>query len=170
MFEKEFFGSRTAAIPLMLGSLLLTLTQILATTWCNANSDVFGYYLDDSQRWHSCVYAMPGEWFFFYGAILLNILGALNLFAEAARTRDVWLATKTINLSRVVFSLSFLTINFMLEVLSRAWMRPSTESPFYFFFDNFWYLFPITLALLLVSGWSIQSRVELIFTLNKRRR
>lgn len=170
MFDYEFFASKNAAIMLMLGSLVLTLTQIIATTWCNANTNTFGYYQDDSQHWHACVYEMPGEWLFSNGAILLNAFGAISLFVDVVRTRETWLATKTINLSRVAFSASLLSINLMLEVLSHAWQRPSTSSPFYFFYDNFWYMFPVALALLLISSWSIVKKVELLFTLNKRKR
>ena len=170
MFEDDFFVSKNAAIMLLFGSLVFTLTQILATTWCNANTNTFGYYQDDSMQWHVCVYEMPGEWFFSNGAILLNAVGAISLCVDVVRTRSVWLATRTINLSRVAFSISLLSINFLLEILSHAWRRPSSDNPFHFFYDNFWYMFPVALTLLLISSWSIVKKVELLFTLNKRKR
>lgn len=170
MFEDKFFSTKNAGITLLLASLLLTLTQIIATTWCNANSEHFGYFIDDSQKWHVCVYEMPGDWFFYYGAILLTVWGLMSLVAETARTKNVWLETKTINLSRLVFSLSLVCINMLLENLSHAWQRPNTSSPLYLFFDTFWYLFPLALAGFVVSAWSIAYKVELIFTLNKRKR
>lgn len=170
MFDDEFFATKNAGIWLLVSSLVVTLTQILATTWCNANSDYFGYFIDETQQWHSCVYEMPGDWFFTYGALLLNTFGALNLCVEAMRTKNVWLETKTVNLSRIVFSLSLLSINLMLETLSRTWQRPGSTGILNFLFDYFWYLFPVALLLALASVWSIVNKVELIFTLNKRRR
>ena len=169
MGEYEYFTSRKFGLMLMVGSLILTLTQILATTWCNANSEYFGYFVDETQHWHVCVYEMPGDWLFRYGAIFLNGFGALNLFVEASRTRNIWQETKTINLSRTFFSLGLLSINFMLEILSRAW-KPGSTWIFGFVYNNFWYLFPVALTLFVVASWSIVSKVELIFTLNKRNR
>lgn len=170
MFEDQFFSSKNFGISLLLASLSLTLSQIIATTWCNANTDNFGYFIDDAQRWHSCVYEMPGDWLFRYGAALLTGWGAVSLLFEVSRTRATWLQTKTINISRLFFSLSLLSINLLLENLSQAWMRPSTNWPLYVFFDNFWYLFPTALGVFIVTAWSIANKVELIFTLNKRQR
>jgi hypothetical protein len=62
------------------------------------------------------------------------------------------------------------SVNGLLEILNSAWLRPETTGLLYFFYDNFFYFFPAALALVVVSSWSIHNRVELLFTLNKRKR
>jgi phosphotransferase system glucose/maltose/N-acetylglucosamine-specific IIC component len=112
---------------------------------------------------------MPGSWIFRYGALALTSLGILNLFADVFKTRATWLETKTVNLSRAGLILGMVSVNSLLEILNSAWLRPETTNFLYFFYDNFFYFFPAALALVVVSSWSIYYRVELIFTLNKRR-
>lgn len=163
------FNTKNTSLLLLLCSLTLTLSQIVSTSWCNANSVYYGYFIDDTNNWHSCVYEMPGSWLFTYGAICFNAWGTIYFFLDFAKTRDEWRQTRTINLSRIGLLLSLSSINGMLEVLGNAWQRPDTQAPIYFVYDYFWYLFPAALGILLVATWSIINKVELLFTLNKRK-
>ena len=170
MPDKDNFGFEGTTITLMMSSLLLTLGQMISTTWCNANGSTFGYFLDDYNNWHTCVYDMPGSWLFRYGAIGLTGLGIANLFTDIYKTRESWRETKTLNLSRGGLILGMVSVNGLLEILNSAWLRPETTGLLYFFYDNFFYFFPAAVALVVVSSWSIHNRVELLFTLNKRKR
>jgi hypothetical protein len=170
MSDNDNFGFKGTTLTLMVSSLLLTLSQMISTSWCNANSSNFGYFLDEKNDWHICVYDMPGSWLFRYGALGLTSLGIMNLFTDVFKTRATWLETKTVNLSRAGLILGMVSVNGLLEILNSAWLRPETKNFLYFFYDNFFYFFPVALALVVVSSWSIVNKVELIFTLNKRRR
>lgn len=170
MSDNDQFGFQGTTLSLMVSSLVLTLSQMISVAWCNANSSNFGYFLDESNNWHICVYEMPFSWLFTYGAAGLTGLGVANLFTDIFKTRATWHETKTVNLSRGGLIIGMLSINGLLEILNSAWMRPETTSFFYFFYDNFFYFFPAALALVVVSSWSIYNKVELLFTLNKRRR
>ena len=94
-------------------------------------------------------------------AIALNSMGALGLFAEWVKTRDTWRNTKSINLSRLLFTGSFITVNFLLETLGRMWGHSTYFEFWNWIFDNFFYLFPTALIVLLVSGWTIFNKVEI---------
>ena len=159
MFE-DLKLKRHSYILLLLG-LVLTLTQIISTTWCNANGESFGYFLDDQSRYHICVYEMPGAVFFEYGALTLNMLGMLGIFAEWVKTRDTWRHTKSVNLSRLLFTASFISVNFLLETLSKMWGHSDYLAFWNWIFDNFFYLFPTALITLLISGWTIFNKVEI---------
>jgi hypothetical protein len=169
MFDRDGFTFKGTTLFLMLASFALAFSHVVTIQWCSANGEFYGYFYDDAHELRSCVFNVPFEWFFTYGAVILNGFGMWNLFYDFIRTRDQWRETKRINISRVVFTLSFVTTNSLLEVLTHSYMRPNTESILYFAFDYLFFLLPTAIILLAVSAWTIINKVELYFDLSRRR-
>ncbi len=158
------------ALPLILMSIILVLAQLLSTTWCSANSEIYGYY-QQGTFWQSCVYEMPGSWFFRNATLALSSLSGGLLFIDGMRAYSHWKEHKQVNLSRSLMFISLFSINALLEILSRAHSRPDYYEGFFtLLFDNFFYLFGAATFTLAVSLWSIHYKVELIFSLSRRSR
>ncbi len=158
------------ALPLILLSITILLAQILSTTWCSANSEIYGYY-PQGTFWQSCVYEMPGNWFFRNATLALSSISGGLLFIDGMRAYNHWKEHKQVNLSRSLMFFSLFSINTLLEILSRAHSRPDYyEGPFTWLFDNFFYLFGAAVLTLAVSLWSIFNKVELIFSISRRNR
>ena len=170
MFDKDGFTFKGTTLFLMLASFALAFSHVVTIQWCSANGDFYGYFYDDAHHLRSCVFNVPFDWFFTYGGIALNTFGMWNLFYDFIRTRDQWRDTKRINISRVVFTLSFVATNSLLEVLTHSYMRPKTGSIIYFFFDNMFFLLPASIMLLAISAWTIINNVELHFDLSRHGR
>ena len=170
MFDKNGFTFKGTTLFLMLASFALAFSHVVTIQWCSANGEFYGYFYDDSHELRSCVFNVPFEWFFTYGGIALNTFGIWNLFYDFIRTRDQWRETKRINISRVVFTLSFVATNSLLEVLTHSYMRSQTESIIGAFFDYMFFLLPTSIILLAISAWTIINKVELHLDLNRGRR
>ena len=169
MFDESGFDWRKATLPLFVASVILTLTQILSTTWCSVNGQYYGYFLDGKVL-RSCATEMPGSWFFLYGAIALSSLGLLTLCYDGAKALRNWNTTRSINISRTVFVLSMITVTGELELLANTVNRQQQyEGLNSYLFDHWFHVFPIALLFLIASAYSINKKVELIFSLNKRR-
>ena len=170
MFDESGFDWRKATLPLFVASVILTLTQILSVTWCSVNGPYYGYFLVGKQL-HACVGDMPGDWFFRYGSMILSSLGMLSLIYDGARACRSWADSKTINLSRTLFVVSMITITGELELLANTYSRQEQyEGIKSWLFDTWFYVFPVALFLLIISALSISKRLELIFSLNGKRR
>lgn len=168
MFDDSGFDWKKATLPLFVASVILTLTQILSSTWCSVNGQYYGYFLDGKVL-RSCALEMPGSWFFLYGAIALSSLGLLSLIYDGARALRIRATTRSINISRTVFVLSMLTVTAELELLANTYNRQGQyEGIRTYLFDTWFYVFPIALLFLIASAYSINKKVELIFSLNKR--
>ena len=168
MFDESGFDWKKATLPLFLASVILTITQILSTTWCSVNGEYYGYFLIGKDL-HACVIDMPGGWFFHYGALALSVLGMMSLFYDGAKAFRNWTSTRTINLSRTIFVLSMITVTGELELLANTYNRQEQyEGLKSYLFDTWFYVFPVALFLLIVSALSISKKLELIFSLNKR--
>ena len=170
MFDKLGFTFKGATLSLFLLNAGLSLIQIMATSWCSANSRYYGYFVDDQAKLHSCAWELPARPWFAWIFILTGALGLVGLFADYYKVRDEWKEHKVVNLSRTAFVVSLLMINLLLEALANTEQIQYSGGYQYLLFSNFWYLMPISLVLLTVSTWSITNKVELVFTLNKRRR
>ena len=169
MFDESGFAWQKATLPLFVASVILTLTQILSATWCSANGQYYGYFRVEKEL-YSCAGQMPGSWFFLSGAIALSSLGFLTLVYDGAKAFRNWTNTKTINISRSVFVLSMITVTSELELLANTFNRQQQyEGLRSYLFDNWFVVFPIALFLLIISALSISMKLELIFSLNKRR-
>ena len=169
MFDKNGFTFKGTTLFLLLASFALAFSHVVTIQWCSANGEFYGYFYDENHVLRSCVFNVPFDWFFTYGGIALNGVGMMNLFYDFMGTRDQWRETKRINISRVVFTLSFVATNSLLEVLTHSYMRPNTESIFYFAFDHLFFLLPTAIILLAISAWTIINKVELHFDLSRRR-
>ena len=169
MFDESGFAWQKATLPLFVASVILTLTQILSATWCSANGEYYGYFRVGKEL-HSCAYQMPGSWFFLTGAIALSSLGFLTLVYDGARALRNWNTTRSINISRSVFVLSMITVTGALELLANTFNRQQQyEGIRSYLFDNWFIVFPVALFLLIISALSISMKLELIFSLNRRR-
>ncbi len=169
MFDESGFAWQKATLPLFVASVILTLTQILSATWCSANGQYYGYFLDGKVL-RSCATEMPGGWFFLTGAIALSSLGFLTLVYDGAKAFRNWTNTKTINISRSLFVLSMITVTGALELLANTYNRQQQyEGLRSYLFDNWFVVFPVALFLLIISALSISMKLELIFSLNRRR-
>jgi hypothetical protein len=170
MMNYNGYGGTKWGVPLLLMSIALVVSQILSTAWCSANSEIYGYF-QQGTFWQSCVYEMPGSWFFRTGSVALSSMSVSLFFMEGFKSFQNWRVHKQVNLSRTTLIFSLFAINALLETLSRAHSRPDDyESFFSFIFDNFFYLFGAAVLLLAVSLWSIHYKVELIFSLSRRNR
>jgi hypothetical protein len=170
MFNKFGFTFKGATLTLFLLNAALSIIHILATSWCSASGKYYGYFLDDQNSLHSCAWELPSRPYFAYTFVLLTALGVSGLISDFVKTRDEWHNYKEINLSRITFVASFMLLNQLLEAVANVEEIKYARGFENFFFVNLWYLFPIAGVLLAISSWSIVKKVELIFTLNKRKR
>ena len=170
MFDKLGFTFKGATLSLFLLNAGLSLIQIMATDWCSANGKYYGYFVDDHATLHSCAWELPARPIFAWIFVFTGALGLVGLFADYYQARDQWKDHKEINLSRITFMVSLLMINLLLEALANTEEVRYSGGYQYLLFTNFWYLMPVALALLTISTWSIINKVELVFTLNKRKR
>ena len=169
MNSNGYAGPKWGAL-LLLMSIALVVFQLLSTVWCSANSEIYGYFKQGT-FWQSCVYEMPGSWFFRTGSVALSSMSVSLFFMEGFKSFQNWRVHKQVNLSRTTLIFSLFAINALLETLSRAHSRPDDyESLFSFIFDNFFYLFAAAVFLLAIALWSIHYKVELIFSLSRRYR
>lgn len=90
------------------------------------------------------------------------------MFIDAGKALRNWKVSKSINISRVTFLISMVSVTAMLELVANAYNRELLPALTYLVFDNFFYLFPITLLLFIASAYSIGKKVELIFSLDRR--
>lgn len=168
MFDESGFEWRKATLPLFVASVILTITQILSATWCSVSGEYYGYFLIGKDL-HACVAEMPGGWFFRYGSLALSAAGMLSLFYDGVKAFRNWTESKSINVSRTIFVLSMITVTGELELLANTYSRAQQyEGIKTFLFDNWFYVFPVALFLLIASALSISKKVELIFSLNRR--
>jgi hypothetical protein len=169
MFGDNGFAFKGSALLLLLGGFAMAFGQIVTIAWCSASGEFYGYFYNEAGKLQSCVFNTPGDWLFTYGSIGLTVAGMWSLFYDFVRTRETWKEKRTVNLSRVTFTLSFVVMNSMLEALTKAYMRPHTSSILYILFDNMFWLLPVSIFLLALSAWSIVNKVELYFNLKWRR-
>ncbi len=170
MFDQLGFTFKGATLTLFLLNAALSIFHILATSWCSASGKFYGYYFDDQNALHSCAWELPARPYFAYTFVLLSALSISGLISDFVKTRDEWQNYREVNLSRITFVGSFMLVNQLLEAVANVEDIKYAGGIENFFFVNLWYLFPIAVILLAISSWSIVKKVELIFTLNKRRR
>ena len=170
MYGDNGFSFKGSALLLLLGSFAMVFTQIVSITWCSANGQFYGYFYNEANQLQSCVFNTPGDFFFTWGSMGLTLAGMWSLFYDFIKTRDTWREKRSINLSRVVFTLSFVAMNGLLEVLTKAYERPKTTTLLYLFFDNMFWMLPLSIFLVALSTWSIVNKVELHFNLRWRQK
>ena len=170
MFNKYGFTLKGATLTLFLLNAALSIVHILATSWCSASGKFYGYYFDDQSSLHSCAWELPSRPYFSYAFVMLSALSVSGLISDFVKTRDEWQNYREVNLSRITFVGSFMLLNQLLEAVANVEDIKYAGGFENFFFVNLWYLFPIAATLLAISSWSIVKKVELIFTLNKRKR
>lgn len=170
MFNKFGFTFKGATLALFLANAGLSMIHIMATAWCSASGKYYGYFVDDQNSLHSCAWELPARPYMHYVYLVLLALSVSGLINDYVRTRDEWQNYREVNLSRISFVISFMLINELLQAVANVEDIKYAVGFENFFFVNLWYLFPIAVLLLAVSSWSIVNKVELIFTLNKRKR
>ena len=170
MFDKLGFTFRSATLALFLANAGLSILHIMATAWCSASGKYYGYFVDDENTLHSCAWELPARPYLHYVYIILVALSVSGLISDYVRTRDEWQTYKEVNLSRITFVISFMLMNELLQAVANVEDIKYAFGFENFFFVNLWYLFPVAAILLIISSWSIVKKVELIFTLNKRKR
>ena len=169
MFGDNGFSFKGSALLLLLGGFAMAFGQIVTITWCSASGEFYGYFYDDNHMLQSCVFNTPGDWFFTWASLGLTVAGMWSLFYDFLQTRNTWKEKRSVNLSRVVFTISFVIMNSMLEALTKAYMRPHTSTPIYLLFDNVFWLLPLSIFLVALSTWSIVNNLELHFNLKWRK-
>lgn len=170
MFDKFGFTFKGATLTIFLLNASLSIMHILATSWCSASGKFYGYFYDDQNALHSCAWESPARPYFSYAFAMLTGLGIVGLISDYIQTRDEWANYREVNLSRIAFVGSLMLLNQLLDAVANVEDIKYSHGNEYFFFVNLWYLFPIAAVLLAISSWSIVNKVELIFTLNKRKR
>lgn len=168
MFEDFRITFKGGTLLLLMLSFAMSFSQIVQIAWCSASGPFYGYFYNESHEILSCVYNTPGDWFFYWGALGLNALGVWQLFYDFKSNREQWAANRRINISRILFTISFVSTNALLEALTRVYTRPALGSPIGIIFASFGYLLPISIFVLVVSSWTIINKVELYLDLNKR--
>ena len=169
MFGASGFSFKGSALLLLLGGFALAFGQIVTITWCSASGEFYGFFYDASNELKSCVFNTPGDWFFTWASLGLTVAGTWNLWYDFLQTRDTWREKRSINVSRITFTLSFVVMNSMLEALTKIYTRPKADTPIYFIFDNMFWLLPLSILLVAISTWSIVNKVELYFNLKWRK-
>jgi uncharacterized membrane protein len=170
LFDKLGFTFKGATLGLFLLNAALSLLQIMATGWCSANGKYYGYYVDDKATLHSCAWELPARSLFQWVFVFTGVMGLVGLLMDYYQARDQWKEYKEVNLSRITFVVSLLMVNLLLEALANTEEVKYSGGYQYLLFTYFWYLMPVALVMLTISSWSIINKLELIFTLNKRRR
>lgn len=162
---------RFSTMMLMVTNLLLSLTQILFTSWCSVSaSEYYGYFVEGDSV-HSCITENPVANIIRVAGLGTLALGLLLLFYDLIETRNKWMKSKSINISRIAFVLSFIGLNSTLEILATATPFQRKYEPWLFaILDQFYWLFPLFLVLVVVSGASIVMKLELHWYLNTNRK
>lgn len=166
MLKRLGFNFESATTALIIGSLLLTITQIFTTTWCSASGSYYGFYFD-GQTLRSCVYELPARSFFSLSASLAAGLGLFSMVIEWAAAAFRWREFRELNVSRILFVASFLLTDYLLQNLANALPHSNSENAGWAF-NNFYWLFPTALIIFVISSTTIYKKREFILYLNRK--
>jgi hypothetical protein len=165
MLRRLGFTFETLTVALMISSLVLTITQLFLTSWCSASGEYYGYYFD-GQYLRSCVIDFPARDFISVAASLTTGFGILSMLIEWAAAAFRWRNFRELNFSRILFVISFLVIDYLLQDLANALPREWGFDQGWAF-DNFFWLFPTALLMFIAASFTIYKKIELVFVFKR---
>ena len=165
MFRRLGFTFETLTVALMITSLALTITQIFMTSWCSTSGMYYGYIFD-GQYLRSCIVEYPARDVISLAASITGWFGFVSMLIEWSAAAFRWRNFREINFSRILFVVSFLTIDYLLQDLANAIPHEyGFENGWAF--DNFFWLFPSALLLFIAASFTIYNKIELVYVFKR---
>jgi hypothetical protein len=108
----------------------------------------------------------PARDFISVAASLTAGFGLLSMLIEWAAAAFRWRNFRELNFSRILFVISFLVIDYLLQDLANALPREWGIDQGWAF-DNFFWLFPMALLMFIAASFTIYKKIELVYVFKR---